>query len=85
MAKLTKEELDAHATEMWRRCFEYVKAKGLENTTTGILILRELVEDASQSPNMMVIYVGDPRNAAMTMARAAQAELAKANATGPQS
>lgn len=80
MAVLTQQQLEEHVTAMWQRCYEYVKEKGLVDITTGILILRELVQDETQSPQVAVIYVGDPRNAAMTMARAAQAELAKANA-----
>lgn len=79
MAELTRQELERHTEALWQLCAKYVADNGLEDKTTGILIVRELVQDETHAPNLAVMYVGEPRNAAITMARAAQSELQKAN------
>lgn len=76
---ITQAELERHTEALWQLCFEYVKANDLETTTAGILIVRELLPaDKNAQPNVCVQYAGDPRQAAVTMARCAAAELQRA-------
>lgn len=70
-------DLQRHTEALWQLCFQYVKAHDLESSTTGILIVAELTTDPAKVPATCVQYVGDPKSAAMTMARCAAAELQK--------
>lgn len=78
---MTPADLQRHTDAMWQLCYEYVKANELESSTTGILIISELSTDPSKVPATCVQYVGEPKQAAMTMARCAAAELQKTGVT----
>jgi len=75
---MTNEELIRHTEALWAMFHEYVKAHGIECQTAGILIVRELTAKPDVQPAYCVMYAGDPKNAAMTMTRAAMGELQKA-------
>ena len=74
-------DLQLHTDAMWRLCFEYAKANGIESSTTGILILSEFSTDPTKIPATCLNYASDPKQAAITMARCAAAELQKTGVT----
>lgn len=78
---MTPADLQRHTEAMWQLCYEYVKANDLESSTTGILIVSELSTDPTKAPATCIQYVGEPKQAAVTLARCAAAELQKTGVT----
>jgi hypothetical protein len=83
---MTNEELAQHADALWQLFFEYVQKHGIEFSTTGIVLLSEF-DPSSGKPqercSLAIRYAGDGKRAAMTMTRAAMAELQKAGVSLP--
>ncbi len=83
---MTNEELAKHADALWQLFFEYVQKHGIEFSTTGIVLLSEF-DPSSGKPlercALAIRYAGDGKRAAMTMTRAAMAELQKAGVNLP--
>ena len=80
---MTSEELKRHTDALWQLFYAYAKEHDLDDKTTGILIVRELMRDPKAQPAICVMYVGDPKVAAVTMTRAAMQELKRAGVTIP--
>lgn len=83
---MTNDDLARHADALWQLFFEYVQKQGIECSTTGVLLLSEF-DPSSGKPQercaLAIRYAGDPKRAAVTMTRAAMAELQKAGVHMP--
>jgi hypothetical protein len=77
---MTQTELARHTDAIWALFVAYAKEHGIENQTTGILVVSEL---GKAQPALCVMYTGDPKAAAVSMTRAAMAELKRAGVRLP--
>ncbi|MFA5053595.1 MAG: hypothetical protein WC565_06040 [Parcubacteria group bacterium] len=75
---MTNEELARHTEALWALFLEYVRKHGIEFETEGVLIVQARATKPNAQPAYCIVYAGDPKNAAMTMTRAAMGELQKA-------
>ena len=80
---MNQTELAYHAETLWALFRSYVEVHGIDSQTTGILIVSELTSDPNAQPAFHIMYAGDPKTAAVTMTRAAMAELKRAGVRLP--
>ena len=80
---MNQTELARHTEALWALFRAYVDEHGIESQTAGILIVRELTNNPEAQPELCVMYAGDPKAAAVTMTRAAMAELKRAGVRLP--
>jgi hypothetical protein len=83
---MTNEELAKHADALWQLFFEYVQKHAIECSTTGIVLLSEFDPTGGKPQErcaLAIRYAGDGKRAAMTMTRAAMAELQRAGVNLP--
>lgn len=79
---MTSDELQRHTAALWEILCQYVRDNGLEKTTTGILIVRELPTQKDVQPAHVLMYAGDTREAVAAMTRASMSELKRAGVVG---
>lgn len=80
---MTPQDLARHAALLWEMLTMYAKDEGIDQSTTGILILRTTTTD-EKAGLLVVRFAGDAREAVKTLGKAAIEVMPQSTLTAPK-